>query len=684
MPDPSVGGWRQLNLTFDSWQAAERAAAEHLGPLLISADDDGTLSSWWYIRKGPTWRFRLQPAHDADPHQHIEQLLKELTAAAASAGLRDWAAPIYEPQTHRFGGDPAMAIAHALFHADSRHLLQHLNTGPDHRRELGLILAARLMTGARQDWYEQGDIWQHVADHRITTAAPPDLTPADLAAVRRLLLATADTDASPLHTAPSWPAAFERAGAELADLADRGQLTRGLRAVLTNHVLYLCNRHGIAAADQHTLATAASHVVFQHEPESDRPTPTQPGTTVAPVTTDTTTDDQQLRDGLADHIRDRGTFRTPAVERAFRTVPRHLFLPGVPLPTAYGTQPVVTKRDSDGASISSASKPNLVAAMLEQLQAKPGQRVLEIGAATGINAALLAELTDPSGTVVTIELDDDLAAGARAALDRAGYPHVTVICGDGTLGHPAAAPYERIIVTAEAFDIVEAWWDQLAPGGRLVAPVRLHGSGLTRSLGFARNANGSLTSTEAEVCGFVPMRGATSTEDRYVQLADNVVLRLDAIDQPDDAALATALRHPAHQHRTGIHVDDHEPAQHLDLWLLTHTDQPFGRLSVTTAARSLGLADPARRWAGASLYHGGTIAYLTANPTTDTRDELGITAHGPDADTLTDALTALLHQWAQDRPAQPTVTAQRTTPTTPTERGPGQFARTHTQFSITW
>lgn len=275
MPDPSTGGWRQLNLTFDNWQAAERAAAEHLAPLLISADDDSTLSSWWFIRKGPTWRFRLQPGHDADPHQHIEQLLKELTTAAASGGLREWAEPIYEPETHRFGGDTAMTIAHTLFHADSRHLLQHLTTGTDHRPELGLILAARLMTGARQDWYEHGDIWQRVADHRATTAALPDLTPAQLAAVRRLLLATADTDASPLHTTPSWPAAFEQAGAGLADLAARGQLARGLRTVLADHILFLCNRHGIATADQHTLA-AASHVVFQHEPATDQPTPARP------------------------------------------------------------------------------------------------------------------------------------------------------------------------------------------------------------------------------------------------------------------------------------------------------------------------------------------------------------------------------------------------------------------------
>ncbi|MEV6801933.1 rRNA adenine N-6-methyltransferase family protein [Micromonospora rifamycinica] len=107
--------------------------------------------------------------------------------------------------------------------------------------------------------------------------------------------------------------------------------------------------------------------------------------------------------------------------------------------------------------MSSASSPSLVADMLEQLAPQPGHRVLEIGAATGINTALLAELTSPGGTVVTIELDQDLADGARASLDRAGYDTVTVVCGDGALGDPNHAPYDQITITAGAWDISAAW-----------------------------------------------------------------------------------------------------------------------------------------------------------------------------------------------------------------------------------
>lgn len=97
----------------------------------------------------------------------------------------------------------------------------------------------------------------------------------------------------------------------------------------------------------------------------------------------------------------------------------------------------MTKRAPDGTAISSASSPYVVAIMLEQLQAHPGHRVLEIGTATGINAALLAELVGSAGQVVTVEIDDDLADGARTALAAAGYPQVEVICGDGAHGHPA-------------------------------------------------------------------------------------------------------------------------------------------------------------------------------------------------------------------------------------------------------
>ena len=663
----SNASWRQVNLGSDSWRVAEQTAVTHLGPLLTDAEDAGQLTRWWFVRKGESWRLRFQPA--AGHEDTTSTALGHLAADLMDQGVvRRYAEVIYEPETLAFGGHDAMALAHDLFHADSRHILGHLAssaTGTDHRRELGLLLGTRLMRAAGLDFYEQGDVWAQLAAHR-STETDPEASPTTLTALQRFLTAAGDSADSPLTSAPNWPAAFEHTGQALAALAQDGELTRGLRAVLAHHLLFAFNRMGISAADQSTLAIAATRVIFQKQNSPD-PTLTDAWgtarpTTVTAVTTDAAAapaaDPEQLREALIAHLDRFDAFRTSQVRQAFRTVPRHLFLPGADLPTAYAPKPVVTKRADDDTAVSSASSPHVVATMLEQLDVRPGHRVLEIGAATGINAALLAELVGPTGTVVTIELDDDLAAGARTHLTEAGYDQVEVVCGDGALGHPAAAPYDRIIVTAGAWDIVAAWWQQLSVGGRLVVPLRLHGSGLTRSLAFDLVEHGRMVSTSATVCGFVPMRGAAEMGERHIRLADDVILKVDAGDLPDETALTHALTHPAHEQWTGLQVRHDEPAQHLDLWLATtSTTLSFGRIAVGSAARAAGLVDPALRWAGAALHDGGTITYLAVRPVNDEVDELGVVAHGPDSGKVASHTSDLLRRWDQDRPAEATITA---------------------------
>ncbi|MET7640626.1 methyltransferase, FxLD system [Streptomyces sp. NPDC005438] len=653
--------WRQINLSSSTWQDAERLAAQYLLPLLAQADDDGAITSWWFVRKRETWRLRLQPAPDRD--EEVTALLGQMTETPdfrAHPGV-----VVYEPEIYRFGGQPAMEIAHRLFHTDSRHVLSHLaRGGPDHRIEIGLRLATRMMQAAGQDFYEQGAIWMSVAEHRAAEDRAP--SGPTLAAVQMLITAAADSPGSPLTQNPAWSATYESAGTALTDLAGQGALTRGIRAVLTDHLLFAFNRLGISAEQQAAIARAASSIVFHREPGGTSPRSsgaiTDPPTTVRPVTMDTTpvpsTVPRDLRDALVAKIDSLGTFRTEAVRNAFRAIPRHVFLPEVDLATAYAPKQVVTKRAADGTALSSASSPNIVATMLEQLEVAPGQKVLEIGAATGINAALLAELVGQSGQVVTIELDDDLAEGARAHLAEAGYEHVTVLCRDGALGDPDCSPFHRIVVTAGAWDIPAAWWDQLAPGGQIVVPIRLHGSGLTRSIAFTRTEDDRMVSTNAAVCGFVPLRGAAEMGEIHVRLADDAVLKVDADDEPDQAALTGGLARPVHQQWTGIRVCHDEQATHLDLWLATvDSGLSFGKLSVGTAACDLGLAAPALRWSGAALYTGGTFAYLTARSADDGADELGLAAHGPDAEKLVEQVTELLHRWSQERPAQPVITA---------------------------
>jgi protein-L-isoaspartate(D-aspartate) O-methyltransferase len=111
----------------------------------------------------------------------------------------------------------------------------------------------------------------------------------------------------------------------------------------------------------------------------------------------TTASPETLRSTMVDRIVDTGWARSGHVADAMRAVPRHLFLPAAPIEEAYAEQAVITKRGGDGASLSCASVPSIVAMMLDQLDVRHGDHILKIGAGTGYNAALLAHLAGPAG-----------------------------------------------------------------------------------------------------------------------------------------------------------------------------------------------------------------------------------------------------------------------------------------------
>lgn len=117
---------------------------------------------------------------------------------------------------------------------------------------------------------------------------------------------------------------------------------------------------------------------------------------------------------------------------------------------------------------SSSSAPWVMRQMADALDVRPGHHVLEIGTGTGFNAALMAEA---GAVVTTVEIDDELAAAASAALERTGFAdRVTVITGDGENGAPDAAPFDRVMVTAAARTIPYSWAEQTRDGGRIVVP----------------------------------------------------------------------------------------------------------------------------------------------------------------------------------------------------------------------
>ncbi|MGC9972867.1 MAG: protein-L-isoaspartate(D-aspartate) O-methyltransferase [Bryobacteraceae bacterium] len=160
-------------------------------------------------------------------------------------------------------------------------------------------------------------------------------------------------------------------------------------------------------------------------------------------------------------IEDRGV-RDPEVLRVLRAVPRHLFVPEAVRSLAYADHPVPI---GYGQTI---SQPYIVGFMTELLAPARSHKVLEIGTGSGYQAAVLSAL---ARQVFSIEIVPELVRSATATLKKLGYENVTVRLGDGYKGWPDAAPFDRIILTAAPPEIPKTLLDQLAPGGRLVAPV---------------------------------------------------------------------------------------------------------------------------------------------------------------------------------------------------------------------
>jgi protein-L-isoaspartate(D-aspartate) O-methyltransferase len=215
-------------------------------------------------------------------------------------------------------------------------------------------------------------------------------------------------------------------------------------------------------------------------------------------------DDARMREALVAEMQRQGSLQSAAVARAFLRVPRHRFIPDTPLDEAYADRAISIKTDRRE-TLASISQPSMLARMLELAAVEPGNRVLEVGTGSGYNAALLAELAGSAGRVVSVEVEDDLAARARATLEAWGYGAVRIVRGDGYAGCPDFAPYDRIVVSARAYDVPAAWWDQLVEGGRLVVPLDV-GVGGEYAVGFVRRGE-ELCSVGTVHCLFLPLRG---------------------------------------------------------------------------------------------------------------------------------------------------------------------------------
>jgi protein-L-isoaspartate(D-aspartate) O-methyltransferase len=411
----------------------------------------------------------------------------------------------------------------------------------------------------------------------------------------------------------------------------------------------------------------------------------------------------QLREAMIEQLHSLDGIRSEAVAAAFRTVPRHVFAPVAPLEQVYdATATVWPKHDGAGRMVSTVSAAHIQAVQLEQADVRSGMRVLEIGSG-GYNAALLASLVGGEGEVTSVDIDPEIIDRARTCLDAADFGRVRTVVADGDTGMPEHGPYDRIVVTARSWDIPPGWIAQLAPGGRIVVPLRLQA--MTRSVALDRvdDEGALLAGGNARLCSFVPMQGAGAHEDQIGLLPNTalgggdgpgrVQLRADAHTTDDDlahlmsaigAAITGPMRHRPVTVWTGVefdHVDD------LDLWLGLQLPAA-GILTADREIADTGHPTSITRAGAPTLVRDGGFAYRTKRPLADAAGfETGVLAWGRDADDLAARYAHIVAEWGRYRTEGGRGPRLQVLPArTPIEPDPRHrvLDKNHTRIVVSW
>ncbi|MBI3120284.1 MAG: protein-L-isoaspartate O-methyltransferase [Candidatus Kerfeldbacteria bacterium] len=160
-----------------------------------------------------------------------------------------------------------------------------------------------------------------------------------------------------------------------------------------------------------------------------------------------------------------GTLTTPEIMEAFRVIDRRRFVDEEWVQEAYHDYPLPIS------ATATISQPTTVAFMLELLQVKAGDHVLDVGSGSGWTTALLSQLAGPKGSVVGVELDPELVSQSQERLSFFRFPNARIVQASEELGYPPDAPYQKILVSASAITLPQELVDQLAPSGRMVIPV---------------------------------------------------------------------------------------------------------------------------------------------------------------------------------------------------------------------
>jgi protein-L-isoaspartate(D-aspartate) O-methyltransferase len=273
----------------------------------------------------------------------------------------------------------------------------------------------------------------------------------------------------------------------------------------------------------------------------------------------------------------------------------------------------------------------------------------------------MAELVGPEGRVTTVDIDREVTERARRCLDEAGCGGVRVVLGDAEGGVAEGAPYDRIVVTVEAWDLPPAWIGQLAPRGRIVVPLLLHG--MTRSIAFDREDD-HLVSRSTRLCGFVKMQGAGSHAEEALALnGGDLSLEADDVTAlPPAAHIEGLLRGPRAERWSGVRVWRWEPWDTLPLWLAT-AFPGYCQLTVHVpgapaapgppGAPGSEPLDPALAVATPAVATLDGFAHLTARSRPDGRIELGVHAFGSRAEELAGAVADSIAGWDRDQRVGP-------------------------------
>jgi protein-L-isoaspartate(D-aspartate) O-methyltransferase len=243
-----------------------------------------------------------------------------------------------------------------------------------------------------------------------------------------------------------------------------------------------------------------------------------------------------VKDGLPAHFRD-----------AVLNTPRHHFVhrfrlgdgpllhfeddPGQHLGTIYSDK-VIGHVNVDGVALPSTnSQPSLVLWLLDMLDLRPGQRVLEIGSGSGWLAAVMAQLVGPDGHVTGIEIIPELAVQSRRDITALGLKNVTILTQDGTSGHAAGAPFDRVMITAATWDLPTALFEQVADGGYALVPIELRGTDICQ-VTLLRQAGIHFVAERSAVGRFVPLVGTCQERTGLHRRLDSLPLGTETTAAP--------------------------------------------------------------------------------------------------------------------------------------------------------